>query len=600
MSFCTVRLLPDDVEVRVQEGTTISEAARQAKVYLTHPCGGRGACGRCIVFADGNPVKACVTRVTRDMAIHIPDTVRMTGQAVLTDIRLYHAARQPGAAAGVPAAKASRSVGAGAASRTAPWAERVDVELAPSTLDDPADDLSRLRDALSGKLGLQRQNIGIETACLKKLPAVLRKKGGKIQATVIYENQGATVLSFSEGPIYGLAVDIGTTTMVTALCDLETGYVLDTVGMPNPQAEYGADVISRIVYTEESEGGMLMMQKAVLGALAESVSMLAGRLSIDPSEIPVMTVAANTVMCHLLLGIPCDHLRREPYVPAAREYPLLRPDELGLPLMPGGRIHILPGVSSYVGGDIVAGVMATGLPGHEGFNILVDIGTNGEIVLAGEGFMVACSCSAGPAFEGSGISCGSRAVSGAVDNVYYHNGRMIYDVIGGYNVKAASLCGSGLISLMSALLRKGAIDRAGRFTTEEKSFALTPEVAITQADIFNLIRSKAAIFAGIRVLATHMEVSLSDISKIYIAGGFGRSLNMEYAVDIGMLPPLPKGSFSFVGNSSLAGALLVLNDRFIDTLGIAESIMNLELSVDNRFMDEFTKACFLPHTDQFF
>ena len=245
----------------------------------------------------------------------------------------------------------------------------------------------------------------------------------------------------------------------------------------------------------------------------------------------------------------------------------------------------------------MAGVIAAGLPSREGLSILVDIGTNGEIVLAGEGFMVACSCSAGPAFEGSGISCGSRAVSGAVDSVYYHNGHMVYDVIGGYNVKAASLCGSGLISLMSALLKKGDIDRSGRFTAGEKEFALTPDVVITQADIFNLIRSKAAIFAGMRILAGHMEFELSDISNVYIAGGFGRGLNVEYAVDIGMLPPLPKESFSFVGNSSLAGALIVLNDRMADTLGVAESILNLELSIDNRFMDEFTKACFLPHTD---
>jgi uncharacterized 2Fe-2S/4Fe-4S cluster protein (DUF4445 family) len=385
-----------------------------------------------------------------------------------------------------------------------------------------------------------------------------------------------------------------------ALCDIETGFVLDTVGISNPQGEYGADVINRIVYTEERPEGMSLMRGAVIHALSESVRMLAGRVNIDPADIPVMTVAGNTVMSHFLLGLTCDYLRREPYVPAAREYPVLKPSDLGFPIMPWGRVYVLPGVSSYVGGDIVAGVVATGLASLPGINILVDVGTNGEIVLAGEGYMVACSCSAGPAFEGSGISCGSRAVSGAVDNVYYHKGHMVYDVIGGHKIKPASICGSGLISMLSALLRKGAIDRAGRFTTEEKFFALTPEVVITQPDVTNLIRSKAAIFAGMRVLANRMEIKLSDVDKVYIAGGFGRNLNTEYAMDIGMLPPLPRDAFTFVGNSSLAGALMVLNDRTIDTVETAASVLNLELSADNMFMDEFIKACFLPHTEMLF
>jgi uncharacterized 2Fe-2S/4Fe-4S cluster protein (DUF4445 family) len=457
-----------------------------------------------------------------------------------------------------------------------------------------------LRDAIARKTGIRQDRVRIEYGCLRVLPAVIRDVARPVSATVVHEDQGVTVLSLVEGPLYGLAVDIGTTTIVTALCDLETGFAIDTVGIPNPQGEYGADVINRIVFTEEHPEGASLMRGAVIGALGESIRTLAGRAKLDPTDIPLMTVAGNTVMSHFLLGLPCDHLRREPYVPAAREYPALRPSELGLPMLPWGRIVVMPGVSSYVGGDIVAGVIATGIASMPGLNVLVDVGTNGEIVLAGEGYMVACSCSAGPAFEGSGISCGSRAVSGAVDNVYYHKGHMVFDVIGGHSIKPASMCGSGLISMLSALLQKGAIDRAGRFTTEEKAFALTPEVVITQADVSNLIRSKAAIAAGIRVLAKRMEINLADVDKVFIAGGFGRSLNIGYAVDIGMLPPLPRDAFTFVGNSSLAGALMALNDRTIDMAEAAASILNLELSMDNMFMDEFIKACFLPHTEDFF
>lgn len=229
--------------------------------------------------------------------------------------------------------------------------------------------------------------------------------------------------------------------------------------------------------------------------------------------------------------------------------------------------------------------------------MLVDVGTNGEIVLAGEGFMVACSSSAGPAFEGSGISHGSRAVPGAVDNVYYYRNHMVYDVIGGHSKEPVSICASGLISLLSALQQKGVIDRSGHFTTPEKRFKLAPKVSITEDDVLNLIRSKAAIFAGMRVLANFMELRLSDLGHVYIAGGFGRSLNVGSASNIGMFPPLKLSSFSYVGNSSLAGAIRILCDRTVDAEAVAASILNLELSVGNSFMDEFVKACFLPHTD---
>jgi uncharacterized 2Fe-2S/4Fe-4S cluster protein (DUF4445 family) len=515
------------------------------------------------------------------MEIHIPDSVRLTGQAVLTDIRLYHEDK-------------------GTAGTAKLRVERVAVEIEPPVLGDAGDDFSRLKEALASKMGIRQDSIRIEYDCLQTLPHKIREKGFALPVTLIHEGRGATILSLADSPLYGLAVDIGTTTIVMALCDLETGFVLDTVGMPNPQGEYGADVINRIVFTEEYPEGMSLMRGAVIHALTESIRTLAGRVNIDPADIPVMTVAGNTVMSHFLLGLPCDFLRREPYVPAAREYPALKPSDLGLPIMPWGRVIVLPGVSSYVGGDIVAGVVATGLASLPGLSVLVDVGTNGEIVLAGEGYMVACSCSAGPAFEGSGISCGSRAVSGAVDNVYYHKGHMVFDVIGGHRIQPASICGSGLISMLSALLQKGAIDRAGRFTTEEKAFALTPEVVITQPDVTNLIRSKAAIYAGMRVLANRMEIKLSDVDRVYIAGGFGRNLNIEYAISIGMLPHLPHDAFAFVGNSALAGALMVLNDRTIDTVETAASILNLELSADNMFMDEFIKASFLPHTEELF
>jgi uncharacterized 2Fe-2S/4Fe-4S cluster protein (DUF4445 family) len=572
--------MPDDVRADIKAGQTIAAAAQEAGIYLTLPCGGRGACGKCEVFEDGRLVRACTTEAKDGATIHVPDAVRLTGQTVLTDIRAYDA-------------RLNR----------APRVERVIVEMEPPSLDDPTSDATRVREALARVIGTRPEMIGIERAAMSDLPQKLRRDDFRITADVYHESNegGATILSISDDlPLYGIAVDIGTTTVVTALCDLSTGFVLDTIGQPNPQAEYGSDVISRIVYTEEHADGTKTLSDAILDAIRESVSALAKKAAVPASSISVMTIAANTVMTHFLLNLPTDWLRREPYVPAAREFPTVRPLELGLPIMPHGRVVILPAVASYVGGDITAGVIATNLAARPGLNMLVDVGTNGEMVLSGEGFMVACSCSAGPAFEGAGTSCGSRAVLGAIDNVYYHEGHMVYNVIGGHNAKASSLCGSGLISSLSALLQKGEIDRSGRFTTDEKEFSIADGVTITQADILNLIRAKAAIYAGMRVLVKSVDMNLSDVDHVFIAGGFGHHMSVGSATNIGMLPPLPLDSFSYVGNTSLAGALRVLNDRTVDAEETASSITNLELSVGNQFMDEFTMASFLPHTDMDF
>ena len=598
MTSHNLRLLPEDLSLTVPHGTMISEAVQSAGIYLTLPCGSRGSCGRCIVIANGQEVKSCVTPVDRDMEIEVPATVRLTGQKILTDFRLYD-----------PDIKTNKE----------PRVERLLITLNEPTLEDPMSDASRLTLALTELLDVDSTSgtlkIKIEPSVLVELPNRLRAGGFTVPVNLYYEGDTVTVLSLSEGPLYGIAIDIGTTTVATALCDLTDGKVLNTVGVPNPQAEYGSDIINRIVYTEENPEGTGILQDLIIQAISASINTLVRNAGVTQDDIYIVTVGANTVMSHFLLGLPTDWLRREPYVPAATEYPTVKASDLRLPILSCAPVLVIAGISSYVGGDITAGIIATGLQHSEGLAMLVDVGTNGEMVLAGEGFMVACSSSAGPAFEGSGISCGSRAMPGAIDNVTYSDGKISYEVIGDSSdgsdsnndgvsdaasagsQEAVSLCGSGLISMMSALLNAEVINRSGRFTTPEKSYNLTPKVSITEDDILNLIRSKGAIYAGMRVMVSFMELELGDVSHVYVSGGFGRSLNVEHAADIGMFPRLPKECFSYEGNSSLAGALYVLADRSINPQELAASVMNLELSVGNTFMDEFTKACFLPHTD---
>jgi uncharacterized 2Fe-2S/4Fe-4S cluster protein (DUF4445 family) len=563
----TVHVLPFDIYVQCAHGELISEVLKRTKTDITYPCGGKGTCQHCKVHMGDKSVLACQTPIDSDCLIVVPSRSQTGNQEILTDIRLYDFTKNG-----------------------APRIETLTLELTQPTLEDSVADATRLTKALSELTGCS--SISIDLSCLQQLPHFMRKKTF-LPVSVLYEKDSLTVVSLDE-KVYGLAIDVGTTTLVTALCDLSSGQVLGSVGTANPQAQFGSDVISRIMAAEESTEKKEQLQHVLIQAIGQAIAELRAENHIEAQQILLVTIAGNTVMSHLLLGLPCEYLRREPYVPAATMYPDLRARDLEFPIAPDARILILPAISSYVGGDITAGMIATRLGQRDGIHMLIDIGTNGEIVLSGEGFQIACSSSAGPAFEGSGISCGSRAIPGAIDRVSLVGNEFVFDVIG--DKEPESICGSGLISLLPAMLEKGIINRAGRFTSGQE-YALTSKISITEADVLNLIRAKGAIFAGIRMLLRSMDLSFSDIDSISIAGGFGRTLSIEAGIAIGMLPPVDPNLYSYEGNSSLSGALMVLNDRTIDCQAIAQAVMNIELSVGNEFMDEFVKACFLPHTE---
>ncbi len=570
-----ILILPDEIHVSAPEHTLVSDALSKAGITISKPCGGKGTCGRCLVFVDGVSVKGCETIIKKDCTITVPSEVRLSGQEVLTDIRLYDKNKN-----------------------VAPLVTKVEVNMTEPTFDDFENDTDRFRNALCAVLGLENARLQVDLSVLKKLPKALRDDNFTLHPTIFYDGDCVHVLSLTDKPIYGLAIDIGTTTLVVTLCDLQTGETVESYGMPNPQAEYGADVISRIIYTEDNPDGLATLQLLLTQALTHAINSLVRNAKISKDEVTVAVIAANTVMSHMLLGLPTDYLRREPYVPAANNYPLMQARDLGLPMLANGKVIVMPSISSYVGGDITAGVIATEIYKREGLHLFVDVGTNGEIVLAGEGFMMTCSCSAGPAFEGSGISCGSRAISGAIDNVYFKEGKLCFDVIKNGTYKSpVSICGSGFISILSAFLDNKIINRTGKFIDKQEKFTIADDVSITEADIQNLIRSKGAIFAGIRMLISNMGFEFDDLTEVLIAGGFGRSINISNAIDIGMFPEIDENKYDYVGNSALAGALRVLNDRTIDIAEIARSITNLELSNGNEFMEEFTRACFLPHTD---
>jgi uncharacterized 2Fe-2S/4Fe-4S cluster protein (DUF4445 family) len=535
MAHHTVRFFPSGRTAQVVEGATILQAAQLAAEPMRAECGGRGACGRCLVRvregevpeyrvlrreAGAPEVLACLTPV------HGPLTVLPLAEAQLP--RLI---------------SNDRAVGVAPLEAWAPW------PLKPGPTPDVCD-----RDL-------------------------------------------------------GVALDIGTTTLRLLLIRLSDGVIVGEAGAYNPQIARGADVISRIVAAEKGLAGELAL--SIRGAVRAMVAEAAEAANINAAQIRAYVVAGNVTMIHLLLGADPSGIRRVPSEPLALAFSPTAAAELGWPGQDGALVRTAPAAGGWVGGDIVAGAVRAGFSRSADTALYVDLGTNGEIVLGGSGFALACACSAGPAFEGGGIRCGMRADRGAVDaaRIDAKTGTLEVSVIGGGRVRG--VCGSGLIALTDALFRAGWVDRGGRFTgrmparyrTEGKwgtAMALSEDgkVALWERDVTSLVRAKAAVFAGIRSLAGSLGAGAPPVERVVVSGNFGRFLNLPAAVGIGLLPDIPLGRYSYVDNGSLEGAALGLLSRefFAEMESYVGRITYVDLADLPGYMDEFVAASFLPHT----
>jgi uncharacterized 2Fe-2S/4Fe-4S cluster protein (DUF4445 family) len=417
---------------------------------------------------------------------------------------------------------------------------------------------------------------------------------------------------------YGLAVDIGTTTVAAQLVDLNDGRVLATATSYNQQIRRGADIISRIDYARTAER-LAELRQLILDTVNGLIAEMAEQSRVNLHDIRAAFVAGNTTMIHLLLALPPRYIRESPYVPTVNPVPALTAGEVGLVIRPEATVECAPGVGSYVGGDITAGLLSTELlTNDEDVFLFLDIGTNGEIVIGNAGWLVGCACSAGPAFEGSGIKCGMRASPGAIEQIELgERGRTAtYQVIGGGPPRG--VCGSGLICLLGELFRRGVIDAAGHFNPDSgnprliapggrRAFLVETgdrtadgeDLVITEADLENLVRTKAAIYAACSLVLESVGLTWDAVARVYIAGGFGRYIRLSEAILIGMLPDLPHGRFTYVGNAALTGAYIALlsRERRRKLAETASRMTYLELSSDPRYMDSYVKAMFLPHTD---
>ncbi len=601
----SVRFQPANIVTEVPAGTLIHEAALRAGILdLELPCGGEGSCGLCQVDVVGRevPVLACQTKITSDIEVRLPDRSR-TGALVLGD---SHALIEPGL---LP----SRD-------HLTPLYRRQRLVVPPASIEEHYSDWTRLTRELSrhGAPSPITGGIGI----LRELAEALRAVNGEITVGTEESSSGLRVREVQAGHpaehCVGLAVDIGTTTVAAQLVDLQDGSRLATQTSYNLQVRRGADVISRIDYARNPER-LEELRGLVLETINGLIRQLGNTASVDPRKVRATFVAGNTTMTHLLLGLPPRYIREAPYVPTVNFVPDLRAQEVGLNIDPQAIVACAPGVGSYVGGDITSGLLCTELPtNQQDVFLFMDIGTNGEIVIGNADWMVACACSAGPAFEGAGIKCGMRASEGAIERVTIgDDGEILeYSVIGGG--KPAGICGSGLISLLGELFRHEVVDRSGHFFNSpgtgrivqhesRRAFRLATneqtrtgkDLVITEADLENLIRTKAAIYAACSLVLEDVGLTWNAVARVYIAGGFGRYMRVADAVFIGMLPDLPLERFRYIGNSSLTGAYIALLSREHRRrlAEVAARITYVDMSSNPQYMDSYVKALFLPHTD---
>lgn len=619
MATHKVSFLPSETTVEVSTGTLISEAIRQAGLEINQPCGGQGRCGRCaVILAEGKGARrrstirlssadieaghalACQTVIEGDVTITIPEPERIERRLV-TDKTARKVelpfSYDPSELQSVRAAQ---------------------IHLPPPTIQDNRDDLSRLEKALEA-LGYAPLEISLSN--LRQLGAVLRNSQWSPWALLEFNppdfNRTRLVdLSAEAIQPVGLAIDIGTTTVSAYLIDLTSGQVLNMAAEYNDQIARGEDVISRIIYAEK--GGLAELSQLVRGTISTLLERIRIRTGVSLQSIHKVTVAGNTTMIHLFLELPPSAIRLEPYIPTVNFAASYLACELDLPVHPQAPVLCLPGVASYVGADITAGVLSCGLAEAEQLTLFIDVGTNGEIVLGNRDWMVTCACSAGPAFEGAGVVNGMRATEGAIEEAWIHSETFepTLRVIGGQ--KASGICGSGLISLLAELFVTGVIDRGGNFnqdldTPRVRQGPHGPEyvviwgeesekgkdIAITKVDIDNLMRAKAAIYAGFSVLAASVGVDLSDVQQVLVGGAFGKYINVENAIKIGLLPDLAWDRFQFLGNTSILGSYMaLLSWRAVEQIKeIAGRMTYIELSADNTFYEAFTAALFLPHTE---
>ena len=620
-----VNIYPQNLSLEVKDGYNLRQAILDMGINIEGSCGGSGTCGRCKVeilkknhpysenkylsqsSIEENIVLSCKTEVNNNLDILIPQ--RKISNAFIEKGSFIKKT--------VPKNYLEISSDRLAEIEIKPWIIKKTINIQKPTLNYGTSDLHRLRRAIKENFNISGCNVPLKL--LRTMPWLLRKENWK--ATITIDTMSKTLIDIfpgeSDKKIYGIALDIGTTTLVMYLADFETGEIINSVSEYNPQIKYGEDIINRIIFSGK-KGGLEKIRDSIIDEVNHLIYTLLISTGISREKVLSMTVAGNSTMMHLFYGVSPKYIREEPYITVVNKFTNSTAQEVGIEHIKNAIIYNMPGVASYLGGDIVSGILATDISNQQEITLFIDLGTNGELAVGNRDWIMGCSASAGPAFEGGGVKCGIRAAAGAIDKVKIDSGsfKCKVGVLG--NAKPIGICGSGLIDLIGEMYIKEVIDRKGRFNLKkgnkffrtvdsELRFIIIPseqsgsgdDIYITETDIDNLIRTKAAIYAGIKTLLEEVGLKVSDLDRIYIAGGMGRNLNIRNAVVLGMLPDIEPEKYYFVGNTSIAGAYLSLlsEGKYKESLKIASKLTYLELSTNNNYMDRYVAGLFLPFTD---
>jgi len=630
MTEFKVKFLPYENEVTAKKGESLIRAAMSAGVHINASCGGEGVCGKCRVLVEVGDVDggvseklnrtdmdkgyrlACLSRIKSDLTIRIPVESEI-------DAGVLNKMATPRQTARIKERNLEDLKEEGL---FVPPVEQIYLELPEPTKIDNMADVPRIVNALRTRHNEHR--LEFDMSVIRKIPDVLRAQDFKVTVTIArpVRSEGKNnVINIEPGNTtdhnYAIAIDIGTTTVYGQMIDLITGEVLAQYGDFNAQISYGEDVISRIVYAEK-EGGLETLNEKVVGTINKVIDKIIKRSAVNPDEISTITLAGNTTMTQLFLNVNPRYIRRAPYIPAATLYPQVKAFRMGLNLPHHVTALVYPQVSSYVGGDIVAGVMGSGMGHDEELTLYMDIGTNAEIVIGNKDWLVCAACSAGPAFEGGGIKMGMRAAKGAIEDFSIDPITLEPMNITIGDVRPKGICGSGLITIVATMFEMGIINNSGKFNRDletsrirevegvyeyvlawEDVSGVDRDIVLTEIDIDNLIRAKGAMYSGCMTLLKEVGMSIADLDRIILAGGFGSFVDLEKCMVIGLLPEIDHEKVTFIGNGSLLGARMSsLTNRIRSDVGDTLARMtNFEFSETASYMDNYIAALFLPHTD---
>lgn len=601
-----VTYLPSGTVATVPEGTTVFHAAHWAGLPIDSTCGGRGTCGKCGVrVAEGEADRTLADY--RHLNADLDEGWRLSCQCVVRgDMtvevpRLLHTPR-------------AATMGVGRFVLLEPNVQKHLLEVPVPTLEDPRSHLRRVRDLLADD-GLE---VTHEPSLLPALAEAFAFEPSYVTATVVGDHLVDVEEGDTTGRMFGVSLDVGTTTVVATLLDLTSGAAAAVASTINGQAPFGADVIARMGHTMQTDEGLVELRDAILRTVNDLLAQVRSEAGVEPREIYELVVVGNATMLHLLLGVHPRSIAVSPFVATFVEAQDLRAGDVGVEIHPAGRVAVFPSIGAYVGADIVADVLATGLARDPELRLLVDVGTNGEIVCGNAERSAASAAPAGPAFEGGQILHGMRATDGAIEGVVLANGTVELQVIGGNDLEPKGLCGSGLIDAVAQLRMVNLLDERGSLLGREeaeeqghpladrlvdregiRAFALTENVLLTQLDVRELQSAKGAISTGIAVVMDHLGLTTADLDAVLLAGSFGTYINPQSARVLGLVPPVPVDRIQAVGNTASEGAKMALmsfREREV-AFELPTHVEYVELSGAADFNDRFIANLAFPPLD---